>query len=117
MEALSASRSRLERRSEALHLAAHLQGISAALIRSPHHRLGSAIDEALAEWGQALEADRVVVCTRDSGHFVPRQTWEHRPNGRARPIPSGAVESLLDRIHLEHTLVCVNRKQFSALRG
>jgi C4-dicarboxylate-specific signal transduction histidine kinase len=75
------------------------------------------MDAALADWGEALEADQVMVGTRDSGHFIPRQAWEHRPNGHARPIPGGAVESLIDRIRLEHTLVCMNRKQLSSLRG
>src|SRR5438552_4149965 len=117
MEGVSASRFRAERRSEASDLGLRLQCISAALIRSPHHSLGTTIDAALAEWGEALGADRVLIGMRDSGHFVQRQAWEHRANGHAPPVPGRAVESLLARIRLERTLVCANRKQLSALRG
>ncbi len=118
MEGAGESSSHAERRSEALDLADLLQRISAALIRSPHHRLGSAIDGALAEWGAALAADRALIATRESGRFVQHHGWERsRTNGRTRSVPTGAVESLLGRVHLEHTLVCDNRKQFAALRG
>ncbi len=107
MEGAGESRSHAERRSEAPDLADLLERISAALIRSPHHRLGSAIDGALAEWGAALAADRALIATRESGRFVQHHGWERsRTNGRTRSVPTGAVESLLGRVHLEHTLVC-----------
>jgi signal transduction histidine kinase len=118
MEGLGGHSSHVERRGEAPDLAALLQSISAALIRSPHHLLGGAIEGALAEWGRALAADRALVATRESGRFVQHHCWERgHTNGRKRSVPSGAVESLLGRFHLEHTLACDNRKQFAALRG
>jgi predicted transcriptional regulator len=115
MEGLGGQSSHVERRSEAPDLAAPLQSISAALIRSPHQLLGDAIEGALAEWGRALAADRALVATRESGRFVQYHCWERsHTNGRTRSVPSGAVESLLGQVHLEHTLVCGDRKRFVA---
>ncbi|HYV67465.1 MAG TPA: GAF domain-containing protein, partial [Myxococcales bacterium] len=116
MQGVSASSSRIERRSEVLGLAGRIRCISAALIRSPHHRLAAAIDTALAEWGETLGADGVVIGTREAGHFVPRRRWEHPANGGTHPLPIIEVDSFLDRIHPERTLVCTNRKQFNGLR-
>ena len=115
MQGVSASSSRTERRSEAPALASRIRSISAALIRCPHHRLGASIDAALAEWGEALGADGVMVGTREAGCFSPRRHWEHPANGRAPPLPDRAVGSLLDGIHLERTLVCHSRKQLIGL--
>jgi len=110
---VGAIRSQALRRREAATLATLLLRISAALIRTPHHRLGGAIDGAIAEVGDALGADRALVARREQDGIVQHHLWERgRRNGSARPVPSELLPSILGRLEGGHTLVWEGRDKF-----
>src|SRR5438105_8181767 len=95
-----------------------LQRISSSLIRAPHRSLGNAIETALADLGDSLAADRVLVARRDSNGVAAHYVWRRRGtiDGAQR---HDALDSLLGRLELGDMLVCGNRKEFpvAALRG
>ncbi len=110
---VGALRSQTARRREAATLATLLLRISAALIRTPRHRLGGAIDGAIAEVGDALGADRALVARREQDGIVQHHVWERgRQNGSARPVPSELLPSILGRLEGGHTLVWEGRDEF-----
>ena len=110
---VGAIRSQAARRRESATLATLLLRISAALIRTPHHRLGGAIDGAIAEVGDALGADRALVARREQDGIVQHHLWERgRRNGSARPVPSELLPSILGRLEGGHTLVWEGRDEF-----
>jgi len=108
-----AIRSQLARRREAATLATLLLRISAALIRTPHHRLGGAIDGAIAEVGDALGADRALVARREPDDIVQHHLWERgRRTGSARTVRSDLLASILARLEGGRTLVWNTRDEF-----
>ena len=110
---VGAIRSQAARRRESAPLATLLLRISAALIRTPHHRLGGAIDGAIAEVGDALGADRALVARREQDGIVQHHLWERgRRNGSARPVPSELLPSILGRLEGGHTLVWEGSDEF-----
>ena len=110
---VGAIRSQAARRRESATLATLLLRISAALIRTPHHRLGGAIDGAIAEVGDALGADRALVARREQDGIVQHHLWERgRRNGSARPVPSELLPSILGRLEGGHTLVWEGSDEF-----
>jgi len=110
---VGAIRSQATRRREATTLATLLLRISAALIRTPHHRLGGAIDGAIAEVGDALGADRALVARRDPDGIVQHHLWElGRRDGGARPVASELLTSILGRLEGGRTLVWETRDEF-----
>ena len=118
MERLGAGaiRPQANRRREA-SLATLLLRISAALIRTPHHCLGGAIDDALADVARALAADCALVARRESGGIVQRHLWERgRRNGSACTLSSDILATILDRLQGGRTLVWGNRDEFPPAR-
>jgi len=110
---VGAIRSQATRRREATTLATLLLRISAALIRTPHHRLGGAIDGAIAEVGDALGADRALVARREPDGIVQHHLWElGRRDGGARPVASELLTSILGRLEGGRTLVWETRDEF-----
>jgi len=94
-------------------LADLLHRISVELIRAPKRRLGSAIDSALAEFGEAAGADQALVAIRASGHFVQQYLW--RPaRRRSAAAADRAMDHFLDGLKLGHTLVCLDRRRLVA---
>ena len=110
---VGAIRSQAVKRRETATLATLLLRISAALIRTPHHRLGGAIDGAIAEVGDALGADRALVARREPDGIVQHHLWEHgRRNGSAGPVSSDLLPSILGRLEGGRTLVWESRDEF-----
>ena len=110
---VGAIRSQAVKRRETATLATLLLRISAALIRTPHHRLGGAIDGAIAEVGDALGADRALVARREPDGIVQHHLWEHgRRNGSAGPVSSDLLPSILGRLEGARTLVWESRNEF-----
>ena len=110
---VGAIRSQAVKRRETATLATLLLRISAALIRTPHHRLGGAIDGAIAEVGDALGADRALVARREPDGIVQHHLWEHgRRNGSAGPVSSDLLPSILGRLEGARTLVWESRDEF-----
>jgi len=110
MRGVGASRYDLHR-IEPAKLAGLLERTSSSLIRAPHHSLGNAIETALADLGEALAADRVLVARRDSNGVAAHYVWRRRGTigGTQR---HDALDSLLGRLELGDILVCSNRKEF-----
>ena len=109
---VGAIRSQAVKRRETATLATLLLRISAALIRTPHHRLGGAIDGAIAEVGDALGADRALVARREPDGIVQHHLWEHgRRNGSAGPVSSDLLPSILGRLEGGRTLVWESRNE------
>jgi signal transduction histidine kinase len=112
-----AIRSQADRPREAAALATVLLRISAALIRTPHHRLGGAIDDAIAEVGGVLGADCALVAKRESRGVVQHHVWERgRRNGSARTVSLDILAAILGRLHGGRTLVWENRDEFPSAR-
>ena len=110
---VGAIRSQAVKRRETATLATLLLRISAALIRTPHHRLGGAIDGAIAEVGDALGADRALVARREPDGIVQHHLWEQgRRNGSAGPVSSDLLPSILGRLEGARTLVWESRNEF-----
>jgi hypothetical protein len=81
-----AIRSQVDNRRDAA-LATLLLRISAALIRTPHQRLGGAIDDAIAEVAGALAADCALVARRESRGVFQQHLWERgRRNGSVHAL-------------------------------
>jgi len=111
-----AIRSQADGRREAA-LATLLLRISAALIRTPHHRLGGAIDDAVAEVAGAVAADCALVARRESRGVVQHHLWERgRRNGSACTLSSDILTAILGRLHGGRTLVWGNRDEFPSAR-
>jgi two-component system sensor kinase FixL len=94
-------------------LADVLQRICIELTRAPKRRLRSAIDGALAEIGEGAGADQALVAVRESGHFVQHYAWQPA-RGAMAAAASRAMDRFLGGLKLEHTVVCVDRKQLLA---
>jgi hypothetical protein len=90
-----AIRSQVDNRRDAA-LATLLLRISAALIRTPHQRLGGAIDDAIAEVAGALAADCALVARRESRGVFQQHLWERgRRNGSACTLSSDILAAIL----------------------
>jgi signal transduction histidine kinase len=114
MGAIGPNRAHARREPERAGFAALLQRISSLLIRASDHNLRSAIETALSEMAEALGADRALVAPRLANGFAGRYLWERRGvTGRVRWAAAESPDSPLERLDLEQTLVCGNRRQFT----
>ena len=83
------------------------------LISSPHHGLTTIIESSLAGAGEALDADRALVATRENEGFSDHYSWERKgPHGVTRRSDADGLDPLLGQIC--ETLICPNRRSFPA---